>query len=411
MSLPISQPIPDENEPNSLPPARKRRGRRQILPTGADQRAAFLDDLAHRATPSFDFFLFSLLCGAIFGAGFLLDAPALHVLAALLAPFMGPVIGLSLATIIGSGRFFFLTFGGSFTGAALAFASSALVGLIPRIWPELPLKVSNASVRFDWSEMILLGIGVIITTLSMVRSEKRPVVPSVALAYTLYLPVAAAGFGLASGRPHLWPDGLIIYLVYLTGSILLGTIVLAIVGFRPLNLFGYTLGTTITLTSLVILIGLSGIGTALQAQVALPASPASPWWNSSVAPPIPANATPTPTIQLTPTETAQPEPPTATFIPTHTLVPSRTPTLTATLAPTPVWAAINAESLNGAFIRKEPKPTADIVTSLLNGTLVQVLPEIVRDGNTIWAHVRTSKGQEGWIWQGLLVTATPAPGW
>jgi hypothetical protein len=40
-------------------------------------------------------------------------------------------------------------------------------------------------------------------------------VPSVAIAYELYLPLAAAGFGLSSRIQNLWPDGLVIFTVYL----------------------------------------------------------------------------------------------------------------------------------------------------------------------------------------------------
>jgi len=52
-----------------------------------------------------------------------------------------------------------------------------------------------------------------------------------------------------------------------------------------------------------------------------------------------------------------------------------------------------------------------VVTSQLNGMLVEVLPEIQQDGNLTWVHVRTTDGREGWILRGLLSTATPVPNW
>jgi hypothetical protein len=72
---------------------------------------------------------------------------------------------------------------------------------------------------------------------------------------------------------------------------------------------------------------------------------------------------------------------------------------------------INARSMNGAYIREEPKYDGKIVTSILNGTLIEVLPDSITDGGILWAHVRTHAGVEGWIVQSLLVTATPSPGW
>ncbi len=54
----------------NLPRARRRRAQRMLVPPGEDERATLLDDLARRAFPSIEFFLFALLCGLILGVGF-----------------------------------------------------------------------------------------------------------------------------------------------------------------------------------------------------------------------------------------------------------------------------------------------------------------------------------------------------
>ncbi len=65
---------------------------------------------------------------------------------------------------------------------------------------------------------------------------------------------------------------------------------------------------------------------------------------------------------------------------------------------------------DGAIVREEPGGKA--VTSLLNGSLVQVISEPVRgEGNSVWVQVRTDNGTVGWMLQTLLATATPAPAW
>ncbi len=58
MSIPSSEPLLPEDE-NHLPPARRRRVRRSLLPAGGDERAAFLEQLAHQVTPGYEFFLFT----------------------------------------------------------------------------------------------------------------------------------------------------------------------------------------------------------------------------------------------------------------------------------------------------------------------------------------------------------------
>src|SRR5512135_3084203 len=80
-----------------LPRARRRRSHRMFVLPGAEERAALLDDLARRASPSFEFFLFALFCGAVLGAAYLLDFPALLLLGLLLAPLLTPWAGLTLA--------------------------------------------------------------------------------------------------------------------------------------------------------------------------------------------------------------------------------------------------------------------------------------------------------------------------
>jgi SH3-like domain-containing protein len=79
--------------------------------------------------------------------------------------------------------------------------------------------------------------------------------------------------------------------------------------------------------------------------------------------------------------------------------------------PTPVWARISVKDGNGAYIRAEPSYDANYVKSLLNGYLIQVLPDVVIADGATWVKVRTAEGVEGWIVRSLLATATPAPGW
>lgn len=402
MNLPASEPINDDS--TELPPARRRRGSRQLSRfhlADRSERAAFLDDLAIRAIPSYDFFILSLLSGVVFGVGFILNSPAVLVLGAVIVPFLGPLVGLSLATIVGSGRFFLKSLASSLVALALVFGGGILLGFIPRYLPDLSLSLSWVipQVQFSWPGLVALAIVVILTVVSYVHGEQASLLPGVGLTYLLYLPVAAAGFGLSSGTESLWPQGLWVLAIYLASAVVLGGITLAALGLRPLTVFGYSLGTTIALSALVVLVGLTGVGTVLQVQPEIPVIVPTP------IPPTPTIPTATPT-PIPPTETPTPQ-----VTPSNTLVPSRTPTHTITPAPTPVWAIINAASLNGAYIRSDPKVGSKILTSVLNGTLVKVLPETVQDGGVIWAHIMTNEGLVGWIVQSLLVTATPVPGW
>lgn len=394
MSLPTSESLNPEEE--SMPPARRRRARRMIASGDRSERAAFVEELARRVYPSIDFFLFSLLSSLILGAAALFDAQALFVLAALVAPFMGPLIGLSLATIIGSWRFFLQSLGGFIVGALLVFGAGLAAGLLAEAWPELSYPQSGFHALFTWPDFFVLTVGAAVTTYLLVRAPKqRPLVASTALAYEIYLPIGVAGFGLTSHAAGLWPNGLLVFAIHLGWAALVGAVTLLLMGLRPFNLFGYALGASLGMMGVAALIVVSGVGIAMRAQ----------------APLISPTPSVTPTASLTPLPSLTPVPPTSTPLPTNTLVPSRTPTLTISPAPTPVWARIKPNDKGGALVREQPNYDAPIVKSLLNDTLVQVLPDVYQSKNVTWVKISTPDGVEGWIVLTLLVTATPAPAW
>jgi len=405
MTLPRNEYFPDD--PEQMPPARRRRAHRLLIPLDVDERAEVLDRLALRTTPTFDFFIFSLLSGAVIGLGLLADAPALLVLGAVLAPLMTPSVGVSLGTVTGSFKLFARSLAALLIGAGLVFAVGALSGLVAQlalVWLPLEFNQLYLHAQISWPNFVVLAFGAVWTAAAVANSGRNAALPSVAQAYVLYVPLVVAGFGLTSGIPHLWPDGLVIYAVYLAWATLLGAVTLAIKGFRPLTLFGYTLGGALTLLGILLLIGISGVGAIFTAQVAVPT-------------PIPtstATPTPRPTLPPPPTVTATPLPPTLT--PTLTLTPIPTPTLTNTPlpSPTPMYALVNDKRdipYPGAILRAEPGFSGTAITTLLNGTLVQVLETREVDGN-LWARVSVpSLGIEGWVIETLLLMATPAPSW
>ena len=76
-----------------------------------------------------------------------------------------------------------------------------------------------------------------------------------------------------------------------------------------------------------------------------------------------------------------------------------------------MWAYIHSSEGGGAVIRQEPTFKGAWVKSLLNGMLVEILPDSTEADGVTWVKVRTSQGIEGWIVRTLLTTATPPPGW
>ncbi len=213
MSLPKTENIPDD--PELMPPARRRRARRLLAPMEADERSIVLEQLRRRTSPNFDFFLFSVVSGIVFSLGIMLDSPVVLVLAAIVAPLMAPMVGLSLATVAGSYKFFARNLVGMIVGCWLVFMMGIAAGILGRVW--LPVSLSNAylSAKLSLDNIIVLTIGAVFTAATMVHHERSPSAPSVALAYTLFLPLVVAGYGLGSaarrdhpGHPGISPHDL-----------------------------------------------------------------------------------------------------------------------------------------------------------------------------------------------------------
>jgi hypothetical protein len=95
-----------------------------------------------------------------------------------------------------------------------------------------------------------------------------------------------------------------------------------------------------------------------------------------------------------------------------TLPVTETRTTTPAPEPTPVFAVIRAREGGGAYIRKEPG--GNVLATLDNGAIVQILPDTQDYNGILWIHVVATRNDirvEGWIIQSVLETATPVPNW
>jgi len=379
-----------------VPRARRRRAQRMLVLPGADERADILDGLARRAFPSIEFFVFALLGGAVLGAAYLMDSQALLLLGILLAPLLSPWVGLILAIQTGSWRFFFLTLGGLLVASLLVFLTGVLAGWAGHLWLPLPFTQAVFHAHLWWPDLFLVALGAVLLTVSFVRSEHRPVLPSVMLAYGLFLPLSAGGVGLGininsigpvagiANPATLWSYGVLVFLVHLALASLVGVISLAALRFKPARASGYILSTLMSLVCLATLVYLTGLTEVIRNEILAT--------RQTVA---------TPSMIILPSDTPTDLP---TPTPTSTVLPSDTPQPTATLQPTPAYAVIQASVGGGARVRSDPG-SGTALAVLINGTLVQVMPEIQSVNGISWAHVLWDN-VDGWVLTSVLMATT-----
>lgn len=400
MSLSDSGPR-NTREEIPLSRARQRRRQRSLLPEGQDDRTAWLETLAKQLTPSYDFFLSSLLSSFILAAAFLLQSGALLVLGILFSPFLGPVIGISLSTTTSSARFLFKSIISLVTAGLFFFGFGALAGALAPIILDTPAALITTWNEYHWANFLVIAIGVGLSVYMLARSpQQKPLVPNIAVAYGLLPPVVAAGFNLTAGSGGDWISPLTVTGVHLAWAILAGIVGFILVGQSPSTFSGYLL------TALIAgLLAAAFLTTDKAKNLMLLVTPTQPAVVIiSTLTPTSAEAIPTPNLTTPSRSPAVTFTPTASFTPVNTSWPSITP------QPTPIWARVFAPTGGGAFLRD--KPDGKILTSILNGNMLEVISEPVYGNNgIIWVQIRTEDGFEGWIVQSLLATATPSAGW
>ena len=387
MNIPTNQTQP-EDDPR-LPAARRRQAERGLFgPLSVDERSQALESVVRKATPNIDFYLNSIFAGFVLGMAFVLDSPFLILLGIFLAPVMAPAVGVALGVALGSSKHFTRSLLALLISSALVFTTGWIAGQAVHYGASGQNLQAHIFVLFQWPALLLMAIAGSLASASLVREGQNPELPSFLLCLGLFTPLSAAGFGLSSGIPFLWPDGLVVYFIYFAWATLCGAITLAVIGFKPPTPFGYSLGAAVLLAGILVFIGFTGAGAVFGGRFGLPTRTPT--------------ATLPPTLTPTASRTASPSP-TSTRTPTKTLSPSQTPS--PTLAP--IIAIVDSDEGTGVFVRAEP--AGEGVTTLLNGTVVHLLDEpAVEAGGTLWSHIYIPQLDEfGWIRTRLVATTTP----
>jgi len=232
------------------------------------------------------------------------------------------------------------------------------------------------------------------------------------------MPLSASAFGVGNGIGDLWPHGMLVFVVHLAWATVFGLIALAILRFRPLSGVGYPFA-----------LGVFAIAALTVFWLINPSKsqPVEPTPEATLAPlpsetPDSSSLPSATSVALRPTETeSTPEETSAATDGTITPVPltldvtlpvTETRTSTPAPEPTPIYAVIRAREGGGAYIRKEPG--GNVLATLDNGAIVQILPDTQDYNGVLWIHVVATRNDirvEGWIIQTVLETATPVPIW
>lgn len=412
-----------DNEPKELirqAPRRRRRSGRGMEKFNSSEINSRMEAILQRSAPTVDFFLFAFLSGCILGLGYLLDTPAILLIGIFISPVLGPWVGATLASATGDTSFLRQTLGGMLTAILIIFFTGILAGFLARFFHPATSYQAIYHARLWWPELLMLVIGtvaiIIIYTQSESHPEKKPIIPSLMLAYEIFLPISAAGFGIGSGIKELWPQAGLVFLAHLMLSLIISLLVFFYMGFRPVETNGYALPAIMLVSALIILSGFAGLGNGFTFRAEQAASSTA---TQTMAPAFTntSEIIATSITQTLPASTPSktPLPPTrASSTATKELPPTKALTPESTMVPTPFYGKVQAPSSDGVLVRAKPGNSSTAIGSAQNGYLVEILGDtpIVADG-AAWIHVLIEiKAQnriiDGWVLRDLILTATPS---
>jgi hypothetical protein len=395
MSLPKSKPLPDNTE--HLPPARWRKIRRHPGSAQPHERQALIKTICTKISLNDSFFLFSTLGTLITAIAIATNQPALLILALIVLPFNRPLFQLALTPAAQTVK----TAGKSLLAITLYGVIAFIIGLIVG-WLAKSIRFDMAALlgftEINWANILLLTVGGVASSLSLLRKNRLPRLVGILLSYTIHLPYSIAGLALAQTNPNGSLQCLLIGFLHITLAVLISMTTFIILGLRPNNIKKWVIFLIPLILSIVIALFLY----------------LNPTGSTAFTKP---NPTSTPTQKITPSQSLSPTPippsetphPTLTLTPTSSPMPTTTSTITSTPQPTTFWGIIVSEA--GVVIRESPNFDADVITYAYDKDTIQILDSIQTDGDDspTWYQIRLASGETGWIAGALVRTATPNP--
>ncbi len=164
--------------------------------------------------------------------GLVADSPAVIIGAMVVAPLMGPVLGVSAAVVMGWPRRGVLQAVVVLVAAAGAITLAALIS-IPLGTFETPPAELLARTKPNVRDLVVAMVAGTVGAYTMVRREAAEAMAGAAIAVALVPPLATVGISLSAGRMDMAVGGAMLVLANVAGVMFAGAITFIFVGFVP----------------------------------------------------------------------------------------------------------------------------------------------------------------------------------
>lgn len=198
-----------------------------------DRPLIFREAAAAAVDNGLPYWLVLALSGAIATLGLALDSAAVVIGAMLVAPLLGPIVGLSLALAVGDSRLALqcaAVVGGSLV--VVVATAAALTALLP--FHTVTLQISSRIHPTTLDLGVAVCSGLVAALVTVARGQRlSAAIPGVAVAVALIPPLAVAGFGMAAGwQTDVIRGALLLLGANLAGIVLSGVVVFLLIGMQ-----------------------------------------------------------------------------------------------------------------------------------------------------------------------------------
>jgi len=237
-----------------------------------EERIEIYRRVRRQARADSDFNTMTILSAIIASLGLLLNSSAVIIGAMIIAPLMSSLLGTSLSVVQGDQRMLRLSLRTLIQGILLVFAASLFLGwLVPGSDITDQMLGRTSPTLLDLGVALASGAAAAYATS---RREAAGALSGVAIAVALVPPLATVGLLVGSGELSLGVQALLLFLTNLVAIVSAAVVVFLWMGFHPRSTEGQQsktfrgglLGTTVLLTTVIIILAAIGIN-AVQQQV------------------------------------------------------------------------------------------------------------------------------------------------
>ncbi len=203
-----------------------------LFPTlESDETLALYRNLREGARGNVNYYVLTVLSAIIASLGLLGNSAAVIIGAMLVAPFMTPILALSLGIVLGEPRMLSRGVESAIKGIGASIVLAAFTALLFPI-PEMTSEILARTRPTLLDLAIALASGAA-GAYALARKELAAALPGVAIAAALMPPVCVIGIGVATGSGAVVGGATLLFVTNLIAIALAGALIFLLLGIRP----------------------------------------------------------------------------------------------------------------------------------------------------------------------------------